>query len=45
MALLLTDSQENARILLVIIFPRYMAAITTLDSGDFLAFNEGTFEA
>ena len=35
----------NARILLVILFPRDVAAITVWDSRESWAFNEGTFEA
>ena len=40
-----TEVSKNGGILLVIILPRYMVTITTLDSGDFYAFNVGTFEA
>jgi hypothetical protein len=36
---------ENLPILLVILFPRDMAATTTLDCRCFWAFNAGTFEA
>jgi hypothetical protein len=35
---------DNARILLVILFPRDTAAVTVLDSRDFWAFNEGIYE-
>jgi len=37
--------QNNARILLVILFPRDTAAVTAWDSSDFWAFNEGMSEA
>jgi hypothetical protein len=37
--------EKNARILLVILFPSDTAAVTTLDSRNFLAFNNGMCEA
>ncbi len=39
------DTQKNARILLVILFPRDTAAVTALDSRDFCAFNDSMCEA